>query len=110
MALDALTARLEAKIDATNEAKALKHETRINAMIEMFERRITASITAVETSKTKPNPPATTPATPAPPTTCAPTISNNVIDLRPSTGHVSTATSGPVTPAPPSSSGLTGLD
>jgi hypothetical protein len=78
-------------------------------MIQMFERRITASMTAVEASKTKPNPPATTPETPDPPTTCAPTISKNVIDLRPSNGLVSTATSGPVLSAPPSPSGLTGL-
>jgi hypothetical protein len=102
-----MEARLEAKIKAANEAQALKHETRINAMIQMFEQPITASMNAAETTKAKPNPPDTSPATPAPPTMCAPTISNNVINLRPSDGHVSTATSGPVTPAPLSSSGLT---
>jgi hypothetical protein len=104
-----MASRLEARIEAYQEATEKRNHTKINDMVQLFEKRISASLVAAKTAKANAPPPAAAQTPPAPPTQNAPTRSQNVIDLRPDVGHDSTATSGPAAHTPPSSSGLTSL-
>ena len=78
-----MASRLEARIEAYQDVTEKRNNTKINDMVQLFEKRISASLVAAKTAQAKAPPPAAAPTPPEPPTQSAPARSLNVIDLRP---------------------------